>query len=305
MTLAQRSEIIILDSNVAVEEDGVLVWVEDDTYTSTSIVQSSTTNRKYKSTQDVPAGIDPSVDVNKTTGFGKYWFDIEATNYSKPFDELGSSVCSNVDLIYYKFETSDIDILYLGNIKALSVRVVVRDTATDIVLMDKTVNTTTRDVYDWFDWTYNPIEFDSKFFTSLPMSFSTTLEVYIENTDSVASVGHISFGRGVNVGLTLSDPAPTISRRGVTSKTRDAFGNIVTRRKARYSRMTINCIIDSFSIDIIENRLEKLVDKPLIVVGDEREGGYRSLLVFGELRDHDMPIGISKTKYTLEIEGYL
>lgn len=305
MKLAKRSDIVILDSNVAVVEDGVLIWNADDAYFVLSIVQSSTTNRKYKATQDVPAGVDPISDVNPVTGKGTYWFDIEATNYFKAFDELGSSVCSNIDSIYYKFQTSDVDILYLKNIEALSVRVVVTDTASGIVIQDETVDTTSRDVYDWFDWTYSKVEYDSSFYINLQMAYETTLEIYIENTNSTASVGHIAFGTGVDVGLTLADPQPTVTHRGVTSKTRDEFGNIVTRRKARYKRMTINCIIDSLSVDIIENRLEKFVDIPLIVVGDERDGGYKSLVVYGELKDHDMPIGITKTKYTLEIEGYL
>jgi len=305
MRLAKRSEIIILDSNVAVEEEGTPVWNSDDTYSVLSIVQSSLSNRKYKAIQDIPAGIDPVVDVNVTTGIGTYWYDIEATNYFKAFDELGSSVCSNENEIYYKFQTSDIDILYLGNISANSVRVVVTNSDEDTILLDSTYDTTSRDIYDWYDWTYNPIEFDNNFFANIPMAFNTTLEIYITNTNSIASVGHIAFGRGVNAGLTLLGPAPTISKRGVTSKTRDEWGNIVTRKKARYSRMTISCIFDSFSVDIIENRLEKFVDTPLIVVGDERDDGYKSLVIYGELKDHNMPIGISKTEYKLEIEGYL
>ena len=69
--------------------------------------------------------------------------------------------------------------------------------------------------------------------------------------------------------------------------------------------MKISCIIDSFSVDIIEQRLDDLADTPAIFVGDEREGGYNALLIYGELKDHDMPISVSKTKYQLEVEGYL
>jgi hypothetical protein len=305
MRLAKRSEIIILDSNVSIIEDGVTSWNKDDTYKVLSLVQHNVSNRKYKAIQDIPAGIDPVVDVNATTGIGTYWYDVESTNYLKAFDELGSSVCSNANEIYYKFQTSDVDTLYLGNLHALTVRVVVTDSDSGNILQDYTVDTTSREVYDWFDWTYSPVEFNNSYFVNLQMAYNTTLEVYIQNQNSTTSVGHIAFGRGINVGLTLADPAPTVSKRGITSKTRDEFGNIVTRKKARYSRITINCIIDSSSVDIVENRLEKFVDTPLIVVGDDREGGYKALLTFGELKDHSMPIGISKTQYTLEIEGYL
>lgn len=306
MIIAPKLEPIILDSNIDIIEDGVDVYDASSTYSTGDVVQiNDNINRKYKATQDVPEGVTPINDVNATTGVGTYWLDYGATNYKKAFDELASSSCLNSDTIYYKFQTSDVDLLMLGGLSAITVRVKVVNTDTDTVLLDETYATTTREVYDWHDYTYAQAEKQTSFFMLLPMAYNTTLELWINTPDEIVSVGHVAFGRSKNVGLSLMDPKPTSSRRGLTTKSRDEFGNIITRKKARYKTMTISCLIDSTVIDIIEDRLDSFVDKACIFVGDERDGGYKALLIFGELKDHDMPIGLVKTTYQLEVDGYI
>lgn len=307
MIIAPRTPAVILDTNITQVEAGIDVYDASATYSLKDVVQvNGDTNRIYEATQDVPAGIDPVIDVNPVTGIGTYWFDRGATNYMRAFDELGSSKCSNADSIYYKFSISDIDTLMIDGISNVAtIRVVVTDNSDATVKLDKTYDMTQRDVYDWFDWTYAPLEYKKSFYTLLPLVYDETLELYIEHSGAVVEVGHIVYGRSKNYGLTLSKPNPVSTIRGTTSKRRDEFGNIITRRKARYKRMSISCIIDSLSIDIMQERLNDLADTPAIFVGDERDGGYRALLIYGELKDHDMPISLTKTTYKLEVEGYL
>jgi len=307
MIIAPRTDANVLDTNIAQVESGIAVYDSTATYVLKDVVQvNGTTNRLYEASQDVPVGIDPVADVNPTTGIGTYWFDRGATNYARAFDELGSSKCSNLDEIYYKFGTSDIDTLMIDSINnAATIRVVLTNNADASITFDKTFDVTTRDVFDWFDWTYAPNEFKRSFYTLLPLIYDGTLEVYIDNTGSIVEVGHIAYGRSKNYGLSLINPNPVSSMRGITSKKRDAYGNIVTRRKARYKRMKISCIIDSYAVDLIEERLNDLADKPAIFVGDESDGGYRALLIYGELKDHDMPISVAMTTYQLSVEGYL
>lgn len=305
MIIAPRSEPIILSTNIQVIEAGILVYDPLVAYSTYDVVQiNGTTNKLYKAIQP-STGISPLVDVNPTAGTGFYWFEIGSTNYKRAFDELSSSVCENLETIYYKFQVRDIDIIMLGRLLSTSVRIKIVNTDIVTTILDETFITSDREVYDWADWTYAEQDKQTSFFKVLPLAYNTTIEVWINNLGGVASVGHLAYGRSKFFGLSLIDPAPTSSRRGITSKTRDEWGNITTRRKARYRRMTITCLIDSTSIDTIEDRLESIVDTPCIFVGDERDGGYKALLVYGEMSDHDMPIGISKTTYQLEVEGYL
>ncbi len=307
MIIAPRTDANIVSTNIAQIEAGIAVYDSTVAYALKNVVQvNGTTNRIYEATQAVPAGTDPVLDVNPTTGIGIYWFDRGATNYMRAFDALESSKCSNSDSIYYKFAISDIDTLMIdGLVNATSIRVVLTNNATSTVILDETTDITSRIVYDWFDWTYAPTEKQKSFFKLFVPIFDATLEIYIIGTGSVVGVGHIAYGRSMNYGLSLISPSPVSSMRGLTSKKRDAYGNIITRRKARYKRMKISCVIDSFSVDVIEQRLNDLADTPSIFVGDERDGGYRALLIYGELKDHDMPISVSKTRYQLEVEGYL
>ncbi len=307
MIIAPKKEINILSSNVAEVETGVSVWSDTETYSAAAVVQlNAPTHKKYKALQDVPADVNPLSDVNATTGIGTYWFDSGSTNYFRAFDELGSSQCVNADSINYKFQTSDVDILPLENLRCATVRIKIINEENSETLLDETVEVRQREVYDWFDWTYAVDDFQTSFYKNLPMAYNSTMEIWIENAESDVSVGHIAFGRSKNYGLTLANPKPISSRRGITSKTRNEFGEIVTRRKARYKRMSITCLVDSNATDLIEDRLEEIVDTPCIFVGDESEGGYKSLLIYGEMKDHDMPISISaKTTYKLDVEGYL
>lgn len=307
MIIAPKTEINLLDTNIAQVEDGIDVWDSDTDYAVNAVVQvNGDTNRLYEAVQAVPKGTDPVVDVNPVSGIGTYWFDRGATNYMRAFDAMGSSRTSNADEIYYKFGISDIDTLMLDSISNVrSIRVVVTNNVDSTIKLDKTYDMSFRDVYDWYDWTYAPTEFKKSFYVILPMIYDATLEVYIDNSNTTVEVGHIAYGRSKKFGLTLISPNPTSTMRGVTSKTRDKFGNIVTRRRARYKRMTITCSINSDAVDIIEGRLNDLADTPAIFVGDEREGGYTALLIYGELKDHDMPISVSRTQYQLQVEGYL
>jgi len=306
MIISTRNKAVILDTNIAVIEAGIAVHSTANAYSTYAVVQiNGVTHRKYKAVQDVPIGVDPLVDVDPTTGRGTYWWDDGATNYGRAFDELGSSKCENADFIYYKFSTSDIDVLMLGGLRAATVRVKIVNLDTTLPVIDQTYDTLEREVFDWFDWSYETPEYHSNFYKLLPLVFNATLEIWIDNPTNTASVGHIAYGRSKSYGLSLIDPKPVISRRGITSKKRNSDGNIVTRRKARYRRMKITCLIDSEHTDLIEDRLETIVDTPCIFVGDEREGGYKSLLIYGEMKDHDMPISVTKTTYQLEVEGYI
>ena len=304
MIIAPRTPVNIISSNVPVVEAGIAVWDSSATYSVDDIVQSSVTNSIYKAILAVPAGTDPSVDAGNNAGIGTYWFKEGSTNYARAFDELTSSKCTNASQINYKFSVSDVDLFMLDGVSADTVRIVVTDEATNTVIFDNTDDLTSREVYDWSDWIYAPIDRASSYFKLLPMAYNSTIEVWINGVGTV-DVGHIAYGRSRGFGLTLASPKPVTSMRGVTTKSRDKWGNIITRKKARYKRMTINVTIKSTSVDMIQNRLESIVDMPCIFVGDESEGGYKSLLIYGELKDHDMPIGITKTQYQLDVEGYI
>ena len=308
MRIAIRADVDINDTNIDQTEAGIDVWDSGTDYVLKDVVQvNGTTNRIYQAVQDAPAGNDPVADVNPETGIGTYWFDRGATNYMRAFDELSSSKCSHDDSIYYKFNISDMDTLMIDGIRnAATIRVIVKDAANDdAVRMDKTFDIRIRSVYDWFDWTFIPNECERNFYLHLPVIYNSTLEVYIDNDSNNIEAGHIAFGRSMNFGLSLIDPSPTVSMRGTSSKSRDDFGNIKTRRKARYKRMSITCAVTTRAVDLIEERLNWLADQPAIFIGDERDGGHRALLLYGELKDHDMPISAVMSKYKLDVEGYL
>ncbi len=304
MIIAPKQNVNILDSNINIIEENITVYDDEITYNAGDLVQlNANINRKYKAVQE--ATISPIDDVNFITGIGTFWIDFGATNYKRAFDALGSSKTTQTDLIYYKFKTSDVDVLYLAGLSAMTVRVKITNMDNDDVILDETSLTSSRDVGDWFDWTYSVPEKNSIFYKILPMAYNTEMELWIESPNEIVEVAHIVFGRSKRYGLTITEPKPVSSRRSLTSKVRDEFGNIVTRRKAKYRRMSITCLIEAKEQDAIEERLNSISDTPCVFVGDEKDGGYKALSIFGELKDHDMPISLHTTTYQLEVEGYI
>jgi len=305
MLIAKVEDVNIVSSVVEVVEAGVPVWDVNTSYAVDDEVQiNGTTNKKYKAIV-ANTGVDPLIDVQGEATNGTTWFFSGYTNYAKPFDELNSERSERNDEISYVFSVSDIDLLLLTGVVAKNIEVIVTNLATNTIVFDETYEMFSRGVYDWFDWTYAETEYKSTFSQQIPPVYDATLEIKLTNAAHTVEVGHICYGRSKDLGLTLVDPSPKSSMRSISSKTRDIWGNIKTRKKQRYKRATINCLIDSASIDIIEDRIEGFVDTACIIVGDERDKGYKSLSILGELKDHDMPISVSKTKYTLEVEGYL
>lgn len=305
MLIAKVEDKNITSSVVEVVESGIPVWDSTTTYNIGDEVQiNGTTHKKYKAIVQ-NTGVNPLDDVVGEETHGDYWYFTEYTNYSKPFDVLNSDKSERLDEISYVFSTHDIDVVMLTGVEADTVQIIVTNLDTNTVVYDETTEMYTREVYDWFDWTYAQSEYKSTFSRRVPPVYNASVEIKLVNTGQTVKVGHICYGRSKDVGLSLIDPAPKTTMRSITSKKRDSWGNIVTRKKQRYRRMTINCLIDSLSVDVIEDRLEGFVDTPCIILGDERDNGYKSLSILGELKDHDMPISVIKTKYQLEVEGYL
>ena len=301
MLVIPKVDVSIVSSNVATIDPNFNQWVAGYNTTGYMIgdfVQIVSTDTIYRSAKDNNL-IDPLTDT-----YNESWIEYGATNYKKAFDSKRSSKCENADTIYYEFSTSDIDSVSLMGLEAKTVTVKLTNNATATVMLEETIDTLERDVYDWYDWTYAQVDHISSLYKALPLVFDGKLEITIDNTGSIAKVSHIIYGRALQLGLTLAEPMPIASIRNIASKTRDVFGDLKTEVNITYKRMLVNVILNSVAVDRVQNRLEKLNGIPCMFVADEREGGYASLSIFGVHKDFDMPIGVSITKYQLEIEGF-
>jgi hypothetical protein len=300
MLVVPKQGVIIIESNVPEIDTDFDVWDAGTNYNTGDFVQVVENHTIYRSVAiDGNIGNDPRDDE-----FSENWVSYGNTNYKKAFDPKRSTKCKNTDSIYYKFLISDVDSLALIGIQAKTVNIKVTNNLTATVIYDEDFETLDRDVYDWHDWTYAVSEYKNSIFTKLPMAFDAFLEITLENTGGIAEVGHIAFGRSLNIGLALIKPEPVASIRNIASKTKDVFGDNVTELSVTYKRMIVNVILNSISIDKVQNRLEKLNGIPCLFVADERVDGFSSLIIYGLHKDFDLPIGLTMSQYQLEIEGF-
>ncbi len=297
MLIGPAAAINILSSNVNVTDEGIIQW---------------TANGDVELSLEVQKGDDifESLTVNNnaepvaetTTLEYKY---LRKSNRLKMFDPYINTKTVRADNLTYELAVSDIDMVAFFGLEAKSVRVEMFN-ATGTSFYDKTIVTYDRDTTDWASWSTASAEFSTNaFFKDLPFIFDAKLKITIENTGSLVKCGHCAFAESKNLGITLADPKPISSIRNIINKEKLPDGTIKTENSMTYKRVVANVLLDTNRASEVQNILEKYTVTPCIYVADEREGGVDTLLTFGLYKDFDMPIGINKTQYQLEIEGVI
>ncbi len=300
MLIVPRDEPNISSSNVLVEEAGITVYDPDDTQATYNTDQKIQYNGYiYKALKDGLVQIDP--ETNPLS-----WKNEGRTNYYRMFDVSMNSATTNPDTIVYEFIVEDVDTLALFGLTAKTVKIELINDLGEVIYEEEK-ETYNRRTPDWYEWTYaRPTYNRSVVFQNIMMSFNATLKVTIDNTGTDAAVSHLTYGRSMDIGWTLISPEPVSSIRNLISKEKDSTTGVVTTENSMtYKRVVANVLIDNISLDEIQEFMEDYTVTPCLYIGDERDGGYRALMVYGLYRDFDMPIGRTKTVYQLEIDGVI
>ena len=112
------------------------------------------------------------------------------------------------------------------------------------------------------------------------------------------------YGRTSQIGLSLIYPKnPLVSRRMFIKKERSPDGRIYIKPGVKYKRMHVPVMIETKAVDSVLQALDGINGIPSLFIGDEREEGFESLLVYGIFKDLDIPITIKISMYELIIEG--
>ncbi len=296
MLIVPQATIDISSTNVPNYDTALDIYVVEDSkvYNTEDETQYGDTIWKClkNDTVDVTPGTDSLV-----------WSAQSKTNKYRCFDAFMSSSTKNNNSIYYKFNIGDVDTVALFGLNAQSVRVVIKD-ADGNTQYDETVQTLSRYVTNWYDWTYTKAkEKKSIHFRNLPMIYNATMEITIDNTGTTAECSHMVFGTSMDIGITLLNPSPIVSVRNIIPKTKDSKGVVTTTNSMTYKRVVANVLVENDLIDDIQIQLDILNAQACLFLADEREEGFSSLSIFGLFKDFDIPIGYQKSVYQIEIEG--
>lgn len=295
MILVPKQDPIIISSNVPAQD--YAEWSSVTTYGLGAYTQKN--NKIYKSMIDANLDKDPEV-VGDTV-----WYYVDVSNRLKAFDAFQNTATINANSIEYLFSVSDVDTIGFFGVEATSITVSVLNSSEDVV-QTFSYDMTERDVSNWWEWTYNPLEYKSTLIiTTLRMLYSAKLHVVITNTGTDAKVAHIVYGRSQSLGLTLFNPLPTTKTINLISKSKGSDGTVIEQNPLLYREITVNVMLDNATEDLVDARLAKRNGKASLFIGDERDGGISALSVYGFHEDFSLPIGIGKTIYQLTIQGVI
>ena len=290
MLIAPQQELNLISTNVP--DNPEPTYDNTATYNKGDVVQLN--DKLYKCMQDKTTEISPEIDRI-------IWDYLGAINKKAMFDGYMNTATKYTDNIVVELGVSDVDALALFGLIATSVTVQIWAITNNVEIYNKTFDLVSYNITDWWEWTYNPPEYKRGIFVNTPMVFDGKMTIAIAPNNDETKCSYLSYGRTKDLGATLWEA--TVSRRSNVRKDRSPSGHVFLQKGISWKRMNLPVAIDTSMVDIVENRLGDIDGIPTLFIGDEREGGFESLLIFGFFRDFDIPISVKKSKYNIEVEG--
>lgn len=289
MLIALQRPVQLTNTNIPNNSEST--WDKSTSYNEGDIVQYE--NYIYKALT-ANSNVEPDTDPT-------IWFKVGPTNKWAAFDGWTDTSTILNDDITYEFKTSDIDVIAFFDLYATSIKVELINNVDNSTIFLNTYDLEIYNVSDWWEWTYNTSFYKKDLAVFLPLVYDGTLKVTIYNRDGTTQISNIAYGRSENLGASLY--GTTVSRRTTINKTRSPDGRLYTSIGNGYKKITVPVMIDTKLVDEVVRRLDEIDGIPTLFIGDEREGGFESLLVYGFFRDLDVPISLVKSRYEIEIEG--
>lgn len=154
----------------------------------------------------------------------------------------------------------------------------------------------------WWEYFYERgKEYERTIIINIPMLFGE-FEVEITPNKFGANLGHFSAGQKMLLGPT--ELGAEIGVIDYSKKFKNEYGDItiIKGRTARY--MNLDVVIDTRAADKISETITKTLGTLTTFIGDEKDSGIKSLIVFGFLRDYNIKITSDQTSsMSLNIEG--
>ena len=288
--IAPQQTLNLLSTNVPDNTESV--YDAATTYNIGDMVQLD--DKLYECAADNTVGVNPPDDPIT-------WLYKGAVNKMAMFDAYMNTETSYSGDIVVELGASDADAIGLFGLTATKVKVQVYDNTSASEIYNETIDLEITNITDWWEWSYNAPEYKRDIYLELPLAYDAKITVTIYALDGTAKCSHLSYGRTQSLGATLWGAA--VSRRSNINKQRSADGHVYLSQGVSWKRMTLPVSISTGNIDAVEKRLGDIDGLPTMFIGDERDGGFESLLIFGFFRDFDIPISVTKSKYTIEIEG--
>ncbi|BCX79287.1 hypothetical protein [Campylobacter sp. 19-13652] len=256
--------------------------------------------RLYQATRDISSlTTEPNSEANATA-----LIDMGASNANKFQDELInsqtiSSKSTNALIIDVDTDKNFIDRVNLLNIIGESVSIFQNE------IKIKEIPLRARRAKSWLDFfTINTfLSYKKDISISLPPIKGRFLISIYPNSNG-AALGHLSIGKGIDIGHCLYEPR--ISVLDYSRKKKDDWGNITLAKGKTATLLDIKAVVYTELVDEVKETLRDACGELVTLVADERDEGIKSLSLHGFIKEFNITVSNSQTsELNLSFEGVI
>ena len=179
-------------------------------------------------------------------------------------------------------------VLGIGNYEAdyITVEVLASD-GTTILWMYNTLSNVNANVYDYYDYIYEPYVLGQDFTTKVNIPI---LGRYVRLTfhkltlTNRAACGYLIMGNPMDMGMSLMQPK--FSYNSLTTKDISTFGNLDIKKSFVQDIVDFETVIASTYLSRMRRELKKIYDEIVLFIIDERDvSEYENLMTLGVIQD--------------------
>jgi len=246
-----------------------------------------------------------------------FWKDVGATNRNKCVDKAINSQSAKTDTdMYFEFEIKNINKIIIFNLEAEEAKLTLYDpndydpdTEIGTYIYENTVEDLQNydTIVDWRTLSQYEPSYVKNVDWTLPF-FTGTLTARITLSSALSSdlkLGEILAGQTQSIGLTLDGLPISIKSSGKIIEQEN--GDIIFVDEGDVTKVfhifNFSLIFDSYAIDSILDRCDEMINRRIVVFGENTdEVKYRSLIVYGFSRDASPTLKTNSTKSHIKLQ---
>lgn len=286
---------VLLATNAIATED---VWDVYQAYSEDDVVRWFKDGHewRWRATDEAGnTGRDPALD-----DAGTYWTNDGATNPYAMFDGAIQSQTIAADEITVELQlpTEQIgDVLYLANISATELRIIVEDLTaepSDQVVLDETYDlVSTVGITSWYAYFFvPPRRLTELSIQGLGSYAGAKLTVTLSAYGEIAACGALVSGFGKPLGGTMYNPR--LGMRDYSVKSEDAFGSLFVVERPYRKTAAFIVAVRAADLDDVYETLVLSRAQPMLFLGSSR---YAAMAVYGFLKDFELAVPGPRISY--------
>ena len=253
----------------------------DNALTSASVVRYG--SYYYRSVTSANYGFNPNTYADIK------WVKHSVSNKYAMLDMSSNSksVFGGGDLTV-TFLQNQSSVLGIGNCEAdyITIEVLASD-GTTILWTYNTLSNVNANVYDYYDYIYEPYVLDQDFTTKVNLPIQgryVRLTFHKLSLTNRSACGYLIVGNPMDMGMSLMQPK--FSYNSLTTKDISTFGNLDIKKSFVQDIVDFETVIASAYLPRMRRELKKIYDEIVLFIIDERDvSEYENLMTLGVIQD--------------------